>query len=58
MQNIKSLQKVVALFLMIILTTTLIAQNVTNETVTQNGEVFYKYKVQPGEGVFAVSRAF
>ncbi|MFA6838380.1 MAG: LysM peptidoglycan-binding domain-containing protein [Dysgonamonadaceae bacterium] len=58
MQNIKSLQKVVALFLMIILTSTLTAQNVTNETVTQNGEVFYKYKVQPGEGVFAVSRAF
>ncbi|MEA5082445.1 MAG: penicillin-binding protein activator [Dysgonamonadaceae bacterium] len=26
--------------------------------VTQNGEVFYKYKVQPGEGVFAVSRTF
>ena len=58
MQNIKSLQKIVAFFLMIILTTTIYAQNVPYEMVTQNGEVFYKYKVQPGEGVFAVSRTF
>jgi len=34
------------------------AQQLPYETVTVNGQSYYKYKVQPGEGLYAVSRIF
>ncbi len=34
------------------------AQDIPYEVVTVNGQPCYKYKVQPGEGVYAISRIF
>ncbi|MPM05890.1 hypothetical protein SDC9_52185 [bioreactor metagenome] len=34
------------------------AQTSTYEKITANGQTFYKYKVKPGEGLYAVSRTF
>src|SRR5690606_36407131 len=34
------------------------AQNPQYETVTVDGKSFYKYKVQSGEGLYAISRSF
>ena len=34
------------------------AQQLPYETVTVNGQSYYKYKVQPGEGLYAISRTF
>ena len=36
----------------------LTAQNLPYETVTQNGQTFYKYSVKSGEGLYAISRTF
>ena len=36
----------------------LAAQNLPYQTVTRNGVTYYEYKVQPGEGLYAVSRTF
>ncbi|MDO5665747.1 MAG: LysM peptidoglycan-binding domain-containing protein [Bacteroidia bacterium] len=35
-----------------------VAQTPAYETVTTNGQTFYKYKVKSGEGLFAISRTF
>lgn len=34
------------------------AQNLPQETVVVEGKRYYKYKVQPGEGLYAISRTF
>lgn len=34
------------------------AQGLPYETVTVDGQSYYKYKVQPGEGLYAISRTF
>ncbi len=34
------------------------AQDLSYETVTVNGQSYYKYKVQQGEGLYAISRIF
>ncbi|NMB06581.1 MAG: LysM peptidoglycan-binding domain-containing protein, partial [Bacteroidales bacterium] len=34
------------------------AQQLPYEIVTVDGQSYYKYKVQPGEGLYAVSRIF
>ena len=34
------------------------AQNEQYETVTVDGKSFYKYRVQAGEGLYAISRTF
>lgn len=34
------------------------AQTPAYEKITANGQTFYKYKVKPGEGLYAVSRTF
>ncbi|MBK5196359.1 MAG: LysM peptidoglycan-binding domain-containing protein, partial [Proteiniphilum sp.] len=34
------------------------AQNLPYETVTVNGQTFYKYSVKSGEGLYAVSKTF
>lgn len=34
------------------------AQNLPYDTVTVNGQTYYKYSVQPGEGLYAISRTF
>ena len=38
--------------------TTLNAQNLPHETITRDGQQFYIYHVQQGEGLHAISRAF
>lgn len=48
----------VVLFFCIIGSLKLLAQSLPYETVTANGQLYYKYNVKPGEGVYAVSRTF
>ena len=46
------------LFLFSILFSSIEAQTQQYETVTVEGKSYYKYVVQPGEGLYAVSRTF
>lgn len=52
-------RKILSLFLFVaIFISTASAQTTTHETVTQNGQTYYKYTVKQGEGLYAISRAF
>ena len=46
------------LFLFFLLLSNIEAQTLPYETVTVEGKSFYKYRVQSGEGLYAISRTF
>ena len=46
------------LFLFFLLLSNIQAQTLPYETVTVEGKSFYKYRVQSGEGLYAISRTF
>lgn len=53
------MRKTITLFLFFaIFVSAVAAQASAYETVTRNGNKFYKYKVQSGEGLYAISRTF
>lgn len=59
MGNMLRISKIIAIVLF--LNTgliSLLAQNLHYQTVTVNGQKYYEYSVQPGEGLYAVSRTF
>ena len=59
MANSQLMSKIFSLVcLLFILLSSIEAQNPQYETVTVDGKSFYKYKVQSGEGLYAISRAF
>lgn len=59
MSNTLWLSKLLAIFILIIVGIhSLNAQNMPFETVTIDGNTYYKYKVQSGEGLYAISRTF
>ena len=45
-------------FTLFIVAGSITAQNLPYETVTVDGKSYYKYKVQSGEGLYAISRTF
>ncbi len=49
---------IVILFCLVAAVHSLQAQQLPYEIVTIDGQSYYKYKVQPGEGLYAVSRTF
>ena len=49
---------IVILFCLVAAVHSLQAQQLPYEIVTVDGQSYYKYKVQPGEGLYAVSRTF
>lgn len=59
MRNTAFLSKLTVFVLFFVIgTTVLLAQTPTYETVTVDGQTYYKYRVQPGEGLYAISRTF
>lgn len=59
MCNALHLSRIIALFLLLSISSQLLqSQNLPYETVTLDGRSYYKYKVQPGEGLYAISRTF
>src|SRR5690554_2303389 len=59
MCNSLPLSKVFAILLLMSIGCQLLhAQGLPYETVTVDGQSYYKYKVQPGEGLYAISRTF
>ncbi len=59
MNTSKHIRKLpVVLFLSVLTATVVMAQNRTYPTVNKNGQTFYTYKVQTGEGVYAIARTF
>lgn len=53
------MRKILSLFLFVtIIISAIAAQTTTYETVTSNGQRYYRYKVQAGEGLYAISRTF
>lgn len=59
MVNSQLMSKIFPLvFLFFILLSSIEAQTLPFETVTVEGKLFYKYKVQSGEGLYAISRTF
>ena len=59
MANSQLMSKIFSLVcLFFILLSSIEAQNPQYETVTVDGKSFYKYKVQSGEGLYAISRSF
>src|SRR5690554_521973 len=59
MCNSLPLSKVFAILLLMSIGCQLLhAQGLPYETVTVDGQSYYKYKVQPGEGFYAISRTF
>ncbi|MBZ4651392.1 MAG: LysM repeat-containing protein [Proteiniphilum sp.] len=59
MGNLIQLRRfIVILFCLVAAVHSLQAQQLPYEIVTIDGQSYYKYKVQPGEGLYAVSRTF
>src|SRR5690554_6014289 len=59
MDNSLMLSRVLAILVFVSMSLHLLyAQNQPYETVTVNGQSYYKYNVQPGEGLYAISRTF
>lgn len=59
MRNTVFLNKVIVLLLFCCIgTTVLSSQNLPYETVTTNGQSYYKYTVKQGEGLYNISRTF
>lgn len=59
MRNTALLSKLTAIILFFVISlSALSAQNLPYETVTSNGQTYYKYSVKPGEGLYAISRTF
>jgi LysM repeat protein/ABC-type branched-subunit amino acid transport system substrate-binding protein len=59
MRNQLVLSRIFALFIFLSAGfATVSAQNLPSETVTRNGQTFYIYHVQQGDGLLAISRAF
>ena len=60
MQNLHTLSALLSVWIFLAMhsLTTLAAQNMPYETVSLNGQTFYKYNVKSGEGLYAVSRVF
>jgi|AGTN01.2.fsa_nt_gi ABC-type branched-chain amino acid transport systems, periplasmic component len=59
MRNLPSLSSIFAVVLLLSIGfNSLQAQNLPYETVTVNGQTYYKYNVKPGEGLYAISRTF
>lgn len=59
MGNSQIVRKIFSLvFLFSILISNIEAQNLPFETITVDGKSYYKYKVQPGEGLYSISRTF
>ncbi len=59
MSNALRLSKLFAIFILFIVGVhSLNAQNLPFETVTIDGNIYYKYKVQSGEGLYSISRTF
>lgn len=59
MSNSLRLSKILAIVLLVFLgVQSLNAQDVLYDTITVDGKSYYRYKVQPGEGLYSVSRSF